>query len=201
MRRLSWLFVLGTALLALSAALYAIHFAIFRDAHHIYIYLLGDIAFLPIEVLLVTLVVHRLLSERERRGRLEKLNMVIGAFFSEVGGRLLAYFSDFDPKLAQIREDLMVANGWTQQDFARVDRKLRRYDYSVELGSPQLEGLRTFLAGERDFLLRLLENPTLRATVARLHAPPQGQLPLPLLPRHAHQPLRPRRHAHRDLSR
>jgi len=47
--------------------------------------MLGDVAFVPIEVLLVTLIIHRLLSEREKRTRLEKLNMVIGAFFSEMG--------------------------------------------------------------------------------------------------------------------
>ena len=60
----------------------------FRDTHHIFIYLIGDIAFVFLEVLLVTLILHQLLRYREKKAMLNKLNMVIGAFFSEVGGEL-----------------------------------------------------------------------------------------------------------------
>jgi len=95
--------LLGISLVLASTALYLSHYLIFRDPHHIFIFTIGDIAFVPIEVLLVTLVIHRLLSEREKRSKLEKLNMVIGAFFSEVGTELLTYFPDFDPKLEEIR--------------------------------------------------------------------------------------------------
>ena len=55
-----------------------------------------------IEVLMVTLVIHSLLSIRGKRERLEKLNMLIGVFFSEVGTRLLVLFSDSDPNLDKI---------------------------------------------------------------------------------------------------
>ncbi len=65
--------------------------------------MLGEIAFLPLEVLLVTLVIDRLLRYMERRNRLEKLNMVIGAFFVEVGTDLLAYLSDTDPEIEGMR--------------------------------------------------------------------------------------------------
>ncbi len=47
------LFVLSLVLL--SVALYVLHFVFFHDAHHIFIYLVGDLAFLPLEVLLVNL--------------------------------------------------------------------------------------------------------------------------------------------------
>jgi hypothetical protein len=161
MKRLSWEIRLGFLLVLLSIVLYLIHYAIFHDAYHIYFYLLADIAFLPVEVLLVTLVLHRLLSNMERKARLEKLNMVIGTFFSEVGTKLLAYFSDFDPKLDEIRNALVVTNDWPEQEFATVSRRLRNYDYGVEIQRVDLEQLRAFLVSRRDFLLRLLENPTL----------------------------------------
>ena len=64
MKRLNWQIVLGLSLIALSAFIYLIHYAIFGDAHHIFIYMVGDIAFVPIEVLMVTLIIHRLLTER-----------------------------------------------------------------------------------------------------------------------------------------
>ena len=70
----------GLLLILLSVFCYSLHYVVFRDAHHIFIYLLGDIAFVFIEVLLVTLIIHHLLGEREKRAMLKKLNMVIGAF-------------------------------------------------------------------------------------------------------------------------
>jgi len=83
MGRANWQATLGLALIALSATVYLIHYLIFRDAHHIFIYMIGDIAFVFVEVLMVTVIIHQLLSLREKRAILEKLNMVIGAFFSE----------------------------------------------------------------------------------------------------------------------
>ncbi len=161
MKRLDWKVILGLSLVVLSALFYYLHFLIFRDAHHIFIYLVGDIAFVFLEVLLVTLIIHRLLSQRERRSKLEKLNMVIGTFFSEVGTELLALFSDADPKLDDIRANLMVRADWSEGEFLRVSRVLKNYDYGADIDKVDLKGLHSFLRGKRDFLVRLLENPVL----------------------------------------
>ena len=161
MKRVGWQTSLILSLILLSAVLYLIHFAIFRDLYHIFYYLISDIAFLPLEVLLVTLILHRLLSEREKKARLEKLNMVIGTFFSEVGTLFLTYLSDADPKLDSIRKDLIVTNNWSYQEFAQVSRRLKSYDYGIQIQAVSLEDLRSFLLGKRDFLVRLLENPSL----------------------------------------
>ena len=65
-----WQVFLGLILIALSTLVYLVHFFIFRDAHHIFIYLIGDIAFVFFEVLLVTLVLHQLLHYREKKALL-----------------------------------------------------------------------------------------------------------------------------------
>jgi len=161
MRRLSWQVVLGITLVLLSAIFYLLDYAMFRDARHLFMYLIGDTAFVFIEVLLVTLIIHSLLNEREKRARLEKLNMVIGAFFSEVGTGLLTYLSDFDPKLDAIRRELIVTSDWSEREFSQVSKRLKAYDYSVDLKRVGLGDLRSFLVGKRDFMLRLVENPTL----------------------------------------
>ncbi len=49
----------AAVMLACSAALYALHYAVFRDLRHIFLYLIGDIAFVPVQVLLVVLVIER----------------------------------------------------------------------------------------------------------------------------------------------
>jgi len=161
MKEIRWQLILGIGLVVLSALIYTFHYIVFHDIHHILIYLVGDVAFVPIEVLLVTLIIHRLLSQREKKSRLEKLNMVIGTFFSEVGTKLLTHFSDYDPKLEEIRSKLVVKSDWTAEEFSKVESELRSYAYSVDISRVDLEHLRDFLKTKRDFLVRLLENPTL----------------------------------------
>ncbi|MDP8213696.1 MAG: hypothetical protein RAO92_09715 [Candidatus Euphemobacter frigidus] len=161
MKRVSWQVLLGLTLLILSIIFYLLHYLIFRDYHHIFIYLIGDVAFVFIEVLLVTLIIHQLLNKREKRSRLEKLNMVIGAFFSEVGTELLTYLSDFDPKLDSIREELILTKDFTDREFSGLSKRLKSYDYGVDREKVNLEDLRGFLVRKMDFLLRLLENPNL----------------------------------------
>ncbi len=161
MKHFRWQFFLGFTLILLSALLYYSHFVIFRDVHHIFIYMLGDIAFVPIEVLLVTLIIHRLLNVREKRNRLEKLNMVIGTFFSEVGTKLLAYISDYDPDLRNIRNNLVVETSWSEKNFKVVSKRLKNYNYGIDIQKIDLDDFKEFVLEKREFLLRLLENPNL----------------------------------------
>jgi len=161
MKWINWYIVLGSSLVLSSLFLYVIQVAIFHRTNDTLFYMLQDLAFVPMQVLLVTLIISGLLNMREKRLRLEKLNMVIGTFFSEVGTRLIAYFSDFDPKLDDIRKDLIVTKDWSDQEFMDVSKRLKDYDYKVEIQKINLEDLRIFLTGKRDFLVRLLENPVL----------------------------------------
>jgi hypothetical protein len=62
MKHIKWQVLFGISLILLSALWYFIHYLIFHDTHHIFIYMIGDIAFIPIEVLLVTLIIHQLLN-------------------------------------------------------------------------------------------------------------------------------------------
>lgn len=153
------MFTLG--LIALSAALYGIHYLIFRDAHHIALYLLGDIAFLPIDVLIVTLIIHRILSDREKRALLNKLNMVIGAFFSEVGTPLLALLAPMNAGHDTIRRMLIPKQDWPDKEFAKVRGRLKAHVFTVDVKTGDLEAVKGYLKDKREFLLRLLENPNL----------------------------------------
>ncbi|MDP8253370.1 MAG: hypothetical protein P9X27_03115 [Candidatus Kaelpia aquatica] len=157
----NWQLMLGLFLIVATITLHYLHFVIFHDAHHVFIYLLGDIAFLPLEVLIVTLIIHRLLSHKEKQSKLEKLNMVIGVFFSELGVKLLSYLSDSDPGLNEIKSYLVVDGVWDDREFMRVQKILREYSYNIDKNKIDWVLLIKMLREKRDFLLRLLENPVL----------------------------------------
>jgi hypothetical protein len=153
--------VLGAAFLAASALLYYIHFLIFRDAHHIYIYLLGDVAYMPLEVFLVVIVLERLLARREKQAILQKMNMVIGAFFSEVGNYLLADLIRYFDNRDEISRNLSLNAGWTAADFKRADAFAYHLKIDLDIRKIDLLELKKYLAGKRTYLLTLLENPNL----------------------------------------
>ena len=161
MKSVGWEIRFGLFLVLLSALLYLLHYAIFRDSHHIFVYMLGHIAFVPIEVLLVALILQRLLNMREKRAMLNKLNMVIGAFFSEVGSELLTHFSEGDPELDKIRKEIIISDNWNDEEFFDLSRRLKNHKCEIDIQKVDLEQLRSFLIEKRDFLLRLLENPNL----------------------------------------
>ncbi len=161
MKRLNWQVLLGVSLLVMSALFYFLHYLIFRDPHHIFIYLIGDVGFVFVEVLLVTLIIHRVLEDREKKVRLEKLNMVIGVFYSEVGRKLLEILSQWDPQIKGIQQELVLEGKSVEPKFERICKCLRKHDYSIESEKPNWDTVKAFLVSKRDFLLRLLENQNL----------------------------------------
>jgi hypothetical protein len=157
----SWTFRVALLLALASALLYTIHYFIFHDAHHIFLYMIGDFGFLFIDVLLVLLIIERLLSIREKKSMLQKLNMVIGTFFSEVGFELLRRFSDFVENADQLEREVLVGPKWIKKDFRRAESKASSFKYSIVFDPERLEKLRDFLKEEHSFLVRLLENPNI----------------------------------------
>ncbi|WP_292517359.1 hypothetical protein [Methanoculleus sp.] len=157
----TWEVRLGIILVASSAAIYAVKDLLLGDPANTYQYIFNALGFLPINVLLVTLILNQLLSVRAKRERLEKMNMVIGAFFSETGSGLLTFLSDRDPDLGKVRQELVVTEAWTPERFSRVRERLRHHRYAVAVDSADLQELCRYLTKRRGFLLRLLENPVL----------------------------------------
>lgn len=151
----------ASALIFLSTLLYMIHFIIFKDSHHIFIYLLGDIAFVPVEVLLVTIVLHNILVMREKKNILRKLNMVIGSFFSEVGTRLIFVFNESDKSEISPAEKMLDIAKWKKSDFEQKQKYFARLKLSSAIKGEKLDELKAYLSRRREFLLHLLGNPNL----------------------------------------
>jgi len=159
-RVLNWQVVLALILVALSVIFYSFHYLIFGDIKHIFIYLIGDIAFLFIDVMIVTLVLNRLLVFREKQAVMKKLNVVIDTFFSEVGTDLLKICLRFDSGGDDFRKKLVVAKDWSDRDFFITKKSVRRVGI-IDSRRGDLGEVRAFLISKRQFLLTLLENPNL----------------------------------------
>lgn len=155
----NWKIFIGILLVSLSVLFYVLHYVIFQDAHHIFVFMLHDIAFVPLEVLFVTLIIERLLHHREKRSLLNKLNMLIGAFYSEVGTDLIKQISSFTANAPEFNRHFLVSPQWSDKDFLNAASHVRSAEQKIDCSRGNLEALKEFLGGKRTFLLALLENP------------------------------------------
>jgi len=101
------------------------------------------------------------LSRREKRIRLEKLNMVMGVFFSEVGTELLLLLLQADPARQELSGKVDLGQMQSERGYAALRKKLAVHEYQVDITRVEQEDLRQFLIGKSDLILRLLENPVL----------------------------------------
>ena len=110
--------VIGTILILLSIFLHYLHYLIFKDAHHTLMFLIGDIAFIPLEVFFTTLVINRLLEKREKDHLIEKLNMLVGVFYTEIGTRLLSQLVLADNNVSEFMKLLSLNDtSWDDNSF------------------------------------------------------------------------------------
>lgn len=152
------------ALVAAAGILYAIRWWLFPgEALHneMWRFLIGDIGFLFLQVLLVTLFIDRQMQAREREAMLQKLNMVIGAFYSEIGTRLMGEMASADRGFDAVRDQVLIKPAWGEADYARAKQAIRTYEFRVEASACDLEALKQMLLAEKPFLLGLLSNQNL----------------------------------------
>jgi len=123
--------------------------------------MIGDFGFLFLDVLLVILLIERLLSRREKRSIMNKLNMVIGTFLSEVGLELLRKFSNFVINSQNLERQLEFSPDWEKKDFKKAMVTVQNFPYEIKIDKSSLLEIREFLLSKRLFLMRLLENPNL----------------------------------------
>ncbi len=110
---------------------------------------------------IVTNLAQLLVQRGQEKVHRQRLHMIIGVFFTEVGNQLLRLFAEFDPHIEEIRKDFLVGEHWAAIDFRLLKKNLQNYEYGIASETTELERLRGFLKEKGDLLLRQLENPDL----------------------------------------
>lgn len=80
MKNKSWHLTISVLFISLSAIIYSIQIMVFHNTQETFFLLFQDLSFVPINVLLVTFFLDRLMKKREKQAFLNKLNMIIGVF-------------------------------------------------------------------------------------------------------------------------
>jgi hypothetical protein len=157
----TWYLIIAIALLAFSTIFYLLQISIFHDSRDTFFYMLQDLAFVPVNVLLVTLFLDRLLKNRAKQTLLNKMNMVIGVFFNDIGIELIKRLGLFAKDIDQISRGLQISQKWKDRDFNEVMKRFSIKADQLSLDSKNLIVLKDFLELKKSGLLNMLANPNL----------------------------------------
>lgn len=100
-------------------------------------------------------------NRREESLRREKLNMMTGLFFSEMGNELLKRFTRIDPEKDTLHRILNISEKWENEDFDKAYGLIKQHRHVIDSRLNDLAELGRYLQNRGDLLLRLIENPVI----------------------------------------
>lgn len=159
-----WQIGLALGLMLLTAISYYIRWVLFPGAqlhNEMWRFLVGDMAFMFLQILLVTVFIDGVIQKREKDEMRQKLNMIVGAFFSQTGTRLLGRIAVTDEALAEVRADLVPNSSWKPADYRRAKSDFDAHQARIDIGACDLHELKAMLDADKPYLLNLLGNDAL----------------------------------------
>ncbi len=151
---------LGIFLISLSVGLHALHFVVFRDMHHILIFLLADIAFIPLEVFFVSMVLDRLIEKREQKKIVKKIHMIVGLFYQELGNKLLSIIVDADENLDC--NNITVDYAWNSENYTQLKEKIKNHNQNINIDKINLVDCDNLISRSHNMITNLIMNPALQ---------------------------------------
>ena len=152
---------LSLCLIAATIIIYTLKFLIIGDdgTSNTATYIFNALGFLPLNVLLVTLILNSLLSMRAKKEQQEKMKMIVGLFFSEFGSKLLRIFVRCDTASNNLKSVMNVQKSWTRKEYANAREVIENHCSRLQPETDDFEEIRELLRVNHEFLLRLVENP------------------------------------------
>lgn len=165
-KRMSWKVKFSIIMILLIIIIYGSNYLVLGDAEHIISYVWTHLGFIPVDILLVAFLLDEIIERKEKEAMLEKLDMLMSTFFSEVGNDLISQLSAAN-KYKTNTENLKSIKNWEEKDYDNKLAELKNatIDFQADIPLEQreefLENLRTFLESKREFIINLMTNPNL----------------------------------------
>lgn len=161
-----WKIKFSIIMVILIIIIYGSNYLVLGDAEHIISYIWTHLGFIPVDILVVAFLLDEIIERKEKEAMLEKLDMLMSTFFSEVGNELISQLSTVN-KYKASTENLKSIKNWDQKDFENKLSELKNtsIDFQADIAPEEreefLENLRVFLASKREFIINLINNPNL----------------------------------------
>ncbi|MBP1743550.1 MAG: hypothetical protein H6Q58_528 [Firmicutes bacterium] len=143
-----------------SAAVYTIQNLIFHQPENTFFYMFQDLAFVPVQVAIVTFVINRFLNLIEQRKKNKKINVIISTFFTEAGMQIMTAMTEFNGNQAELSKIIKI-NDLKKNNENQVKKTVVSFKYDIYAEPKRLDMLAALLEEKKPFMLSLLENSNL----------------------------------------
>ena len=146
--------------------IYGSNILVLKDPEHVISYIWTHLGFIPVDILIVAFVLDEIISKKEKEAMMEKLDMIMSTFFSEVGNDLISQLSSVNKHKADTSY-LESIKSWDDKDYENKLKEIKninipfRADVTSEDREEYLTNIRNLLVNKREFIVGLLNNPNL----------------------------------------
>lgn len=161
-----WKLKFSILMVILIIIIYGSNYLVLGDPEHIISYIWTHLGFIPVDILVVAFLLDEIIEKKEKEAMLEKLDMLMSTFFSEVGNDLITQLSTVN-KYKASTENLKSIKDWDDKDYENKLKELKNstVDFTADISPEEreefLENLRLFLSEKREFIINLINNPNL----------------------------------------
>lgn len=165
-KEMNWKIKFAIIMFVLAVLIFLARYLICGDGEEIIAYLWKHIGFIPIDILIVALVLEEIMGRKEHEAILEKIDMLMGTFFSEIGNDLIAELSKANVNKANT-DDLKAIKSWNDKDYDNKLKELKNnpVDFKANIAPEEREDflnrIQSILVENREFLVNLINNPNL----------------------------------------
>ncbi|MEA5084958.1 MAG: hypothetical protein VB018_12555 [Lachnospiraceae bacterium] len=127
-------------LTALSAITYYVQYLLFHQTENTVFYLLQDLAFVPIQVGMVTLIINRFLNEMDNRKKIKKINVIISTFFIEIGVPIISTISKFNGNNDILFEKISIKE-MSSKEYNKLIKEVKEFKFDIYAEPSKLDEL------------------------------------------------------------
>lgn len=146
--------------------IYGSNILVLKDPEHVISYIWTHLGFIPVDILVVAFLLDEIISKKEKEAMMEKLDMIMSTFFSELGNDLIKQLNAVNQYQADTSY-LETIKTWDDKDYENKLNEIKninipfKADVAPENREEYLTNIRNLLINKRDFIVGLLNNTNL----------------------------------------
>ncbi len=160
MKRIRFDQAIIVSLVILSCVFFLLQQLIFHNPEESEFLILQDLIFLPLEVIMITFFLDRILAAREKRKRLDQINIVISAFFSDTGSDALRTLNKVISDNDAVKTITDMKPSWNEKEFNDAAKAAKECPVQAQLTINAIVMLKQALP-QKDNITKLFANPNL----------------------------------------
>lgn len=145
--------LISLILILTSAAMFLSHYLIFGQAVTTSYYSLMSVCLIPINILTVTIVFENIIEYKSKKDKMDKLNMLIGMFFSELGYDLMDLIIQADTEGANLISYF--------SDLKAIESKLKSHNHHINIDLIDIPALDKLINKNKNILVNLMSNDSI----------------------------------------